>query len=144
MLRFLTVALLTVVAGGSATAAQPSVELGGTGPAGAVRGDTEDAGGRTQPRPAVERSAKDVIVVLGATRDSVAARASDALVERYRLSFGQRYSHVFEGFAASVPSSELAELRSDPGVAAVYPDGVARVSSQTEPSWRAEGTGGYL
>lgn len=77
---------------------------------------------------------QDVIVVLKPTGRTPVARITGTLEERHGLSLGPRYSHVFEGFAASVPSSEVAALRSDPAVAAVYSDGVARVSGQRPPT----------
>ena len=41
---------------------------------------------------------------------------------------------MFQGFAASMPASEVAALRRDPAVATVYPDGRIQVSSQRTPT----------
>ena len=44
------------------------------------------------------------------------------------------YEHVFPGFAAVIPGDTLDDVRSDPRVAVVVPDGLVHASAQTLPT----------
>jgi subtilisin family serine protease len=44
------------------------------------------------------------------------------------------YSHVFDGFAAVIPADKLDDVRNDPRVASVAPDGVVYAFEQTLPT----------
>lgn len=78
-----------------------------------------------------------VVVVLQAQTSRGAVRTGAQLTERFDLSVTARYSHVFHGFAASVPTSQLPALRNDAAVDAVYRDRTVRVDDRSLPSFRS-------
>ena len=75
-----------------------------------------------------------VVVRLKTGQADRATSETRALRAAHRLAVEQRYSHVFQGFSATVPRSEVAALRRDPDVAAVHPDGVVHVAAQRTPA----------
>lgn len=74
------------------------------------------------------------IVVLKAGANSKAAAADHRT--RHGADIKHVYRHALSGYAARVSQRELAELRSDPRVAYVEPDGVVRASAtQSSATW---------
>ncbi|HEV2061032.1 MAG TPA: S8 family serine peptidase [Solirubrobacteraceae bacterium] len=74
------------------------------------------------------------IVVLKAGANSKAAAADHRA--RHGADVKHVYRHALSGYAARVSRRELAELRSDPRVAYVEPDGVVRASAtQSSATW---------
>jgi subtilisin len=73
------------------------------------------------------------IVVL---RDSVTSpgRVAAAHARTYHLHVTAVYRSALEGYAASIPEPALAELRADPRVASVHPDGPIRIQAQVKPT----------
>ncbi|HVM09771.1 MAG TPA: S8 family peptidase [Acidimicrobiales bacterium] len=75
----------------------------------------------------------DYIVVL---RDSVSSArgVADEHRRNHRAEIGFVYEHALKGYSARISGRELGALRSDPRVAYVEADGVARTSATTQPN----------
>ena len=86
------------------------------------------------PAGAAEPSSR-VIVVLEDDRMSAAGvrTAADELTDEHDGVRRHTYSSVFRGFSATVPADEVADLRRDPDVAAVYADVPIRASGEVPP-----------
>jgi aqualysin 1 len=77
-------------------------------------------------------SLKAYIVILDDNVGEPAAYAGKH-AKKHGLSVGHVYSHALKGYSAEVPSNRLDELRSEPGVDYVEPDGTVTVAAQTLP-----------
>lgn len=75
-----------------------------------------------------------VIVVLKDRTSSFSAAGSAASVtSKHRMVKRATYAHLFNGFSGSVSANQLAALKADPAVAAVYPDVHIDVSGEVTP-----------
>lgn len=66
--------------------------------------------------------AENVIVVLDSAPAGRARDVTNRLIADYDIVEGVSYTSVLQGFSASLPASQIDEVRSEPGVAFVVPD----------------------
>jgi subtilisin family serine protease len=79
-------------------------------------------------------SAEDrYIVVLKSETDDERAAANDIAADVDGVTPTHVYEYVFSGFAAVIPDGKLDDVRNDPRVETVVPDGVVHAYSQTLP-----------
>jgi subtilisin family serine protease len=78
-----------------------------------------------------EQGARSFIVTLERSADAPAA------IRRHAVAPTHRYQTVLNGFAAPLTERQVADLRADPAVAMVEPDGVATIvaTQVNPPSW---------
>jgi subtilisin len=106
--RVLTALLLSVLLGAALVAAGPGASAAPTG------------------------SGSYIVVFKGSVTDPAALAASQA--KKLGATLSQVYKVALRGYAATIPTSRLAELTSDPSVAYVAPDLPVQAAAQTLPS----------
>ena len=106
-----------------------AAQLGSVQPALASTAQPAGGAGAVGPSAKADPSGRWIVVY----RDAADQAAADARAKGRGIAMDRRYRAALKGYAARLNATQLAQVRADPAVAFVEPDGIVRAEGQSIP-----------